>query len=169
MLKLGHNKLKVKFVRPKRKRSVSPIAKCFEPTVKPTAINNEPLPSQNKSNIVVALRFLIFMLVCIVTRLKFDLLDRDAKISDLQKLCKTLRQKNIVLENRLRRAKMFDEPILNFDRYVKSDADVKFFTGIPTIAVFNRLHEICSKYVLRKWKGKKQISKIKLLHEDKTH
>ena len=161
-IELGHNKYTPTKSRPKRKRCetmTGPAESAQTENVNNHRTSGEGQSSSNPSrSLAVVLRFIVYVLLLINRKLRSKLHEFELIVNDHKNVIKGLKAKNAVLVAKIKQLQTENRSKSVFDDMVTSDADVKFFTGIPGVALFNKLHAICEPYVVRKWCGKKKMS-----------
>ena len=91
--------------------------------------------------LITALRFIIFVLLCMVRTLKRGIA--------------TVRHENIKLKGEASRQKQSRNVTAIWKNILKSDTKTTFYTGLSTKAVFLSLHRFVSPFVKRRWRGAK--------------
>ena len=95
----------------------------------------------------------IFLLSCqqkfnLIIILRTQVCSRRDENAKLKKRIECLQKKEDLCKYKL--------PI--FEQLIKSDSDVNFYTGIPTISTFKHLQQFISPYVRHLWRGAKYTS-----------
>ena len=75
----------------------------------------------------------------------------------MQKEIKTLKEENVKLRERVQHLEEKEGKCICklslFEQLIKKDSDVTFYTGLPSISVFIKLHEYISPHVRQLWRG----------------
>ena len=182
-INLGHNKFQSQCPRPKRIRSLS-LATGPQTSCKPQkAASSEDagpyIDDQNTPNIsncesgvssetdnnfpsfMVTIFSIIITLLCYVKLLGAELLDVKRKLHEQTVINRKLKLEIARLRGSCQKFKAAQNSVSQFDLLVKNDSDVRFFTGLPSLNVFHKMHEICKRYVNRRWQGKKKMAHAK--------
>lgn len=78
------------------------------------------------------------------------------------KQCMLLREENSSLKKENRDLKKTINELRNhflINQILKDDNDVTFYTGVPTLGLFNKLHNLIAPFVKRRWTGAKSALK----------
>lgn len=144
-LHLGHNKApKPAKARPKFQRQ-SPPAKKIKLLQTTTEPEEEETNTKEPKATCIAFRFIVSLLFVMIRKLKAE------------KKC--LETENLKLKIEVGKLKKTSIPqALSFSyTSVKSDKEISFFTGLPSLKMFEALHAYVAPFVNKRWKGYSQV------------
>lgn len=156
-LELGHNKTVRAPPKRSRYRTSSPI-EHNEETVSHVTPENSEVNDNDQSPVTQKIYALCFFFLMLAANLFSQLQDSRAKLAATQQSLEKIRKENRILRCKLKliSGKMKSKSF--FSKYVLSDKEAKFFTGIPSVKLFHAMYEICRKHVSRRWQGYKRFN-----------